>query len=261
MKTLKKYLRAAMMSFTMFCAIPCPFHTWDDEARPLMTLFLPAVGAWIGLLWAALLWGERWLMTAAFAAVPGAAYVLAAALCAYPFLITGFMHADGFLDVVDAVRSWRNLDERRRIVKDPHSGSFAVIACSLLMTGMYAASYAALTGDAPVWKLCFLAVTSRTASALAVTVLRPMSISEYSGNYRKNIAAPHAYILAVILAAAVIAPVFIWGFSGLFCAAAAAFHALAVRRGYKSLDGMSGDISGYALTWAELAGLCAMALL
>ena len=49
---MKKYFRAFMMSLTMFSVIPMPFHMWDEESRPLMTLFLPFVGTVIGALWA-----------------------------------------------------------------------------------------------------------------------------------------------------------------------------------------------------------------
>ena len=87
---MKKLLRACVMCFSMFCAIPSPFHVWDDEARPLMTLFLPAVGAWIGLLWTGCAYLTR------FFGLP--ALLSGAILCAFPFLVTGGMHMDGFLD-------------------------------------------------------------------------------------------------------------------------------------------------------------------
>ena len=45
---MKKYIRALIMSMSMFCAIPCPYRAWDEESRPLMTLFLPVVGLFIG---------------------------------------------------------------------------------------------------------------------------------------------------------------------------------------------------------------------
>lgn len=99
--------RAFMMCMTMFCYIPCPFHKWDEDARPLMTLFLPIVGAWIGILWTLTGFLVGWL------GLP--LLVRAAILCAFPFLVTGGMHMDGYLDVTDAVRSWRELDECRRI--------------------------------------------------------------------------------------------------------------------------------------------------
>lgn len=51
-----KLFRAMMMCFSMFCAIPCPYHKWDEDARPLMILFLPVVGLFIGCMWALLAW-------------------------------------------------------------------------------------------------------------------------------------------------------------------------------------------------------------
>ena len=85
---MKKNLRAMMMSFTMFCAVPCPFHMWEEEARPLMTLFLPFVGAFIGGLWTLAAYVVRGL------SLPEP--VGGAVLCAFPFLITGGIHFDGF---------------------------------------------------------------------------------------------------------------------------------------------------------------------
>ena len=126
---MKKYFHACMMCMTMFCYIPCPYHGWDDEARPLMTLFLPVVGAWIGILWTLTAYLVNWL------GLP--LLVGTAILCAYPFLVTGGMHMDGYLDVTDAVKSWRDLDERRRILKDPNVGSFAVIAGILLVMAQF----------------------------------------------------------------------------------------------------------------------------
>ena len=38
-------------------------------------------------------------------------------------------------------------------------------------------------------------------------------------------------------------------------------YGLALRRGYKSLEGMNGDISGYALTIGELCAVVVYALL
>ena len=64
--------------------------------------------------------------------------------------------------------------------------------------------------------------------------------------------------LAVLLVLAAGLPLWLWGsFAPL---AAAAGYGLAVWYGYRNLDGMSGDISGFALTLGELCG-CAAAIL
>ena len=100
----------------MFCAIPCFWRVWDEEARDKMLLFLPVVGLETGAIWALLAWLCRYL------ALP--ALVQGAVLGAYPFVVTGFIHLDGFMDVTDAVRSCRDLARRREILKDSRVGSF-----------------------------------------------------------------------------------------------------------------------------------------
>ena len=249
---MKKAFRALMMCMSMFCAIPCPYHGWDEEARPLMTLFLPAVGAWIGVLWALSAMLVSWI------GLP--ALIGAAILTAFPFLVTGGMHMDGFLDVTDAVKSWREQEERRRILKDPNVGSFAVIA-GILLVMLQFALFASAKEDADVFTLILIPVISRTAAALCVTVLRPLSVSEYAGTYRKGVKRSHVVILsAVYVLAAAAGFVFLkwYGFASLAVTAGYLWY---LRRGVKSLGGMSGDISGYALTFGELCGIAVYALI
>ena len=49
-----------------------------------------------------------------------------------------------------------------------------------------------------------------------------------------------------------------YGFVLLGCLAG---YGLALRKAYKSLDGMNGDISGYALTFGELCAVAVLAIL
>ena len=115
---MKIYLHAFAMCQSMFCAIPCPWQVWDEKARDKMLLFLPLVGLEIGALWALLAWG------CGFLGIPGP--VRALFLAAFPYLATGCIHLDGFMDVTDAVKSCRSPERRREILKDSHVGSFAV---------------------------------------------------------------------------------------------------------------------------------------
>ena len=246
---LKRYLHAFSMCQSMFCAIPFPGKTWDEDARPLMLLFLPVVGLEIGLIWAALGWLVHVLEVPALAA--------ALVLCAYPYFVTGFLHLDGFMDVTDAVKSWRDLERRREILKDSHVGSFSVIAIVLLVAAQFA-MFASAPETADFRSLLFIPVVSRCCSALAVTALRPMSTSQYAA---QNIPKKHIVALSVMLVAA-LAVGFAWcgkfGFALVGCLAG---YGLALRRGYKSLDGMNGDISGYALTIGELCAVAVYALI
>ena len=246
---MKTYLCAFAMCQSMFCAIPFPGRLWDEKARGKMLLFLPVVGLEIGLVWAALAWAVRFLKLPAL--------VGGLALCACPFLLTGFIHLDGFMDVTDAVKSWRDLEKRRAILKDSHVGSFAVIGLCLLMLSQFAFFSAASEG-ADFRILLFIPAVSRCCSALAVTGLRSMSSSQYAGQEKPK---AQLWILAGMLAVCLAAGFLLCGKYGFAPVGCVAGYTLALRRGYKSLDGMNGDIAGYALTIGELCAVAVYALL
>lgn len=246
---MKTYLHAFAMCQSMFCAIPFPGNLWDEGARDKMLVFLPVVGLEMGLIWWFLGWLTRTLDLNAL--------VRGLVLAAYPFLVTGFLHLDGFMDVTDAVKSCRDLNRRREILKDSHVGSFAVINVALLILAQFAV-LASLPETAPIGVLCLIPAVSRCGSALAVTVLPSMSTSQYAGQKRNN---GFVWILAGMLLAFLLAGFLAWGKYGLVPLGAAAGYGLALRKGYKSLEGMNGDIAGYSLTIGELCGAAVFALL
>lgn len=237
------------MCRSMFCAIPCLSRVWNEEARDKMLLFLPVVGLEIGAIWALLAWLCRYL------ALP--ALVRGVVLSAHPFLVTGFIHLDGFMDVTDAVRSCRDLARRREILKDSHVGSFAVIGIVLLAL-CQTALFASAKETASLWTLVLLPAVSRCGSALAVTALRPMSTSQYAAQKKPR---SHIIVLGVQLVVYLAAGFLAGWKTGLALVGSLAGYALALRKAYRSLDGMNGDISGYALTLAELCGAAVWALI
>lgn len=254
---MKRYWNAFIMCQSMFCAIPCLFKKWDENARPLMLMFLPFVGLEIGVIWA--------VLAAAFSCFAVPQLISGAVLCLYPFFVTGFMHLDGFMDVTDAVKSWRDLDRRREILKDSHVGAFAVIACGALMI-MQFASAATVAGDLLDAQIglspaivCFMLipVVSRCCSGLALTFLPVMSTSQYAEGEDKFQAAVYIMLLVV----SVIAGFSMAGKYGFVLAGCIAGYLAALLRAFKSLKGVNGDVAGYSLTIGELCALMVMALL
>lgn len=244
---MKRYLQAWAMCRSMFCYIPSPWRTWNEKARPLMLLFLPVLGLELGAIW----WGLAWLLR--YLAVPSA--VTALILCAYPYGVTGAIHLDGFLDVVDAVRSCAAPEKRREILKDPHVGSFAVVGCVLVLLAGYSVFS---VGHGDIRLLLLIPVVSRCGSALAVTLLRPMSTSQYA---RQAIEKGKASAIFVMMAVALAAGFLISGIHGFVLVIELAGYGVALFRGHRALGGMNGDVAGYALTLAELCGVAALALI
>ncbi len=245
---MKTYLHAFAMCQSMFCSIPAP-QIWDEKAKDKMLLFLPIVGLEIGAIWAGLAWLCRLLNLPSM--------ITALVLSAYPYIVTGFLHLDGYMDVTDAMKSWRDLERRREILKDSHVGSFAVIGIVLLMLAQFA-FFASAPTDANFLILIVVPAVSRCCSSWAVTGLKPMSTSQYAGQQKPK---THMVALTIMLCVLLAMGFLLCGkycFSLVGCLIG---YGLALRRAYKSLEGMNGDIAGYALTIGELCAVAVYALL
>ena len=245
---MKTYLNAFFMCQSMFCAIPAP-QVWDEKAKDKMLLFLPLVGLELGLIWAGLAWLCRW------AGLPR--LITALILSAWPWLSTGFLHLDGYMDVTDAVKSYRSLERRREILKDSHVGSFAVIGIVLLILGQFAC-FASVSDGAGFGILVFVPAVSRCCSALAVTGLKPMSTSQYADRQNPT---SHLAVLAAMLCVFLAAGFVFCGKSGIVLLGVPVGYGLALWKGYRSLEGMNGDIAGYALTIGEFWAAAVLVLI
>ena len=245
---MKTYLHAFAMCQSMFCSIPVP-QVWDEKAKDKMLLFLPIVGLEIGAIWAGIAWLCRLLNLPTM--------ITALVLSAYPYIVTGFLHLDGYMDVTDAVKSWRDLEKRREILKDSHVGSFAVIGIVLLMIAQFA-FFASTPADANYLILIFIPAVSRCCSSLAVTGLKSMSTSQYADQKKPR---SHMVALIIILCVFLAAGFLLCGKYGFVLAGCLVGYGFALLRAYRSLDGMNGDISGYCLTIGELCAVAVYALI
>lgn len=245
---MKLYFYALLMCQSMFCAIPAP-QVWEEKAQDKMLLFLPVIGLEIGALWALLAWlCQRFQLSARVAGL---------LLCVCPYLLTGLLHLDGYMDVVDALQSWRSLERRREILKDSHVGSFAVIYVCLLILAQFA-FFSCAPAQADFRILLFIPAVSRCCSAIAVSALPPMTTSQYAG---RHLSKAHLLVWGATMLVLLILGFLLCGkyVTTLLCCIAG--YALALIRGYRSLEGMNGDLAGFSLTIGELCAVAAYALI
>lgn len=239
---------AFCMCLGMFTVIPMLYRPWDEKLRPLMTACLPAAGLVIGAVW---------LLAAYLCRTFDLHPALSAAVVAVlPSFITGAIHIDGFMDTSDAVLSWRPLEKRLEILKDPHVGSFAVISFGALALFMYGAAFALMANEGPIYPLLLIPMVSRSCSAFCVARLKPLSHSEYAAE-KSDVPAKAAYAFA---AAGLVLSVFS-GWRGILTMLAVVLvYAATMRKCYKLLGGFSGDLAGCALVISECAGLIILAV-
>lgn len=247
---MKLAVTAFSMALCMYTAIPLPLRSWDERARPLMLVFFPLVGLVTGLLW----YGLALVME--LLRFPSA--VFAAALALFPYLITGHLHLDGFMDCSDAILSRRPLADKQRILKDPHVGAFAVISLAALFLLTFSFSFS-LPASAELTALIFTPVCVRCVSALCVENLAPLGHSQYAEGFDRSRKAAHNGILSSFLLLGLGGSFLAGGFGGLIPAlGASAACFLSIRYASEQLGGMSGDVAGYGTVLGEAAALAAL---
>ncbi|MDR2560838.1 MAG: adenosylcobinamide-GDP ribazoletransferase [Holophagales bacterium] len=248
-----RYFKGLYMSFGMFCAIPQPFLLWDERAKNLVLPCFPLLGGFIGALW----WGAAKLLI-----LGGVHTMLASAVVSVvPFIISGFLHLDGYLDASDAILSRRPLKERQCILKDPHIGAFAAIMLGVLFVLQFAAVYVVMEQAMDLKLLIVIPVISRCLCSLSILCLSPMTQSRYANMFRKNTKVSHKVFIASIAALGIALSCYLGQLGGLIVAiSVVACFGVAIGLAYRNMKGVSGDLAGFALVIGELGGLVAMAV-
>lgn len=264
------------MAWGCFCWIPCPYKKWNEEDRPAMLAMLPLLGACIGII-TGFLW---WVMI-----LLGAGQLLIGAVVAgVYFLLTGFIHLDGYMDCCDAVLPRHpDIQRRREILKDSHTGAFGAIALALMLA-IFIGSVADITDREymhPVVLMGVIATLSRSCSALDVLNKRPMETSQYDRMSSEKPGRIYSFVAGIIAAVVFMAGVLMLRVStdvladagmtvlgmpeamGLFLVAMTTVIAAEAAGSYdrKALGGMNGDISGHMIVTGEMFGLLAAALI
>ncbi|MEG2199095.1 MAG: adenosylcobinamide-GDP ribazoletransferase, partial [Anaerovorax sp.] len=257
------YKTAFFMAWGNFLSIPCPSKKWNPEERDLMLVFLPVIGLVIGVLWC-LIWVLLKKLGISF-------YIDAAILTLYPFVVSGLMHLDGFMDCCDAILSRKPLAERQRILKDSSVGAFSVVSVLMLFMMLYSAMCARLQSDssgfmAVPWDfmvLLWIPAVTRALSARAVLIKKSIGHSQYQDlpkgkkkKYGRVCLAMAVFVQVIPLLIILKNPSDLFGTGKwlllqnflLIFVVVNVVHYVALKFCTKQLGGMSGDISGFAIT-------------
>ncbi|WP_063828599.1 adenosylcobinamide-GDP ribazoletransferase [Actinopolymorpha alba] len=259
------------VSVTMFTALPFPggHHPLDRRMTARAVLWLPFVGACLGLL-AALPW---WAVSSLAPGTPGA--LLGATLAVGILAVaTRGLHLDGLADTIDGLGSAAPPDRALEIMRKSDIGPFGVIAVLLVLLVKVTALAATIGPDGPAGAgaltgglaLVLGELLGRFGVVLAagrdVPVARPDGFGALvAGTTRRP--AQVAWLLAAILLAA--SPL-LWGtprLAGQLVAAVLVGSAVAVlwrRRVVRRIGGVTGDVFGSIVELTSTAVLLTIAL-
>ncbi len=256
-----KILDPIIIAFSTYSIIPMPERRWSRENMRLAMCFFPLVGAAAG----ALLW--LWNLLCLRFSFPE--LLRAAGLSVIPVVFTGGIHLDGYMDTCDALSSHGDRTTKLSILKDPHTGAFAVIrlACLFLILPALWQAYPAKLYDGVL--VILMLVFSRCLSGLSVLSFpiaegSAMAASFLEAAFSEKGEDPKRASGALMLsgksivrlqsAECVLAAVLLClrGAAGILCAISGVIVFLYYKRkSLKEFGGLNGDQAGWFLTLSE----------
>ena len=212
---------------------------WTAEDFGRSTRFFPLVGLVLGICYAL----AAWLLLYAL----GMRSLTAALLLILPLLLTGGLHADGFMDTADGVFSGRERERKLEIMKDSRAGAFGVVSFVMLMF----VQFALLSDLAPmllVPALFVMPIIGRLAMVLAVACF-PYARADGMGKTFADMADRRTVVIAALTTALLVLP------CGALASAAlvlgTVFALLVCRWLTAVLGGVTGDVYGAVTVLTE----------
>lgn len=240
-----KILKAFCLAFTTYSRIPMVCVRPDKDSMRYLLCFLPVIGAAAGALF------MLWFYLCAALNISRVCFAAVAAVL--PVLVTGGIHADGYIDTNDALSCYGEKQKMLQILSDPHVGAFGIIAAIVyyilyfgFLNEMSAYSAAAVTG------LGF--VLSRAICSFEIAFLKPAKQSGMlyelkSASSKKATAFMSVIFIIVCVAATAFVNVYIGALVVLCQAALVIYHKCRV---VNRIGGITGDTCGHFIMMSEL---------
>ena len=221
---------------------------WTAEDFGRSTRFFPLVGLVLGICYAL----AAWILVS----VLGMRVLTAALLLILPLLLTGGLHADGFMDTADGVFSGRERERKLEIMKDSRVGSFGVVAFVLLMFLQFALL---LDMSPPLLVSVFfvMPIIGRMAMVLAVSCF-PYARADGMGKTFADMADRRTVALAAVTTSVLVIPIGL--LATLALVLGIVFALLFCRWMTAILGGVTGDVYGAATVLTETIVLAVFSL-
>ena len=246
-------IKSFLASLGMFTKIKVKDNVFEDSRGAAILTFFPADGLICGAVTSCCLWALRYFEVRE--ALSGALLTLSL------FLISGFLHLDGFMDCSDALLSSRDMEGKRRILKDSNVGAFAVICVSLLLIVTAPSLGAVYSSELPWWAVAVVPFFSRALFSVVLFTFRPMEDNKgllYYFNSGKKLLHTASVAIQCVIALAgsyFVSPVLFFSLAG-----AGAIALAAAKIAEKLLGGINGDVIGGGVILTEAACYLMLAL-
>lgn len=251
-----KIIRNIIVAFALYSKIPMPIFEWKKEDMELNIAFLPLVGLVLGAV--------EFIVYYLLNMLGLNPIVKALIWIAVALLFTGGFHVDGFMDVSDALKSYKPKEEKLKILKDPHIGAFAVISLVTLgciyPAGAYVTFEKCLDPRSIVPAALSFFLVRAVAGLLAVFLPHAKKegmLHEETKEAKK--AVPILLIIQIVIGAGAIVFFNLW-LGVAICVALCLFSLYFKYKCKKEFGGITGDCSGYFIVMGETIVMIILAI-
>ncbi len=245
--------KSFIIAIATYSRIPVPIFDWKEKDMRYVLVFFPFVGLIIG----GLLFGWNYIC--------GIMNInLLTNVCikaAIPILITGGFHIDGFMDTMDAFKSYQSKEKKLEILKDAHIGAFSVIM--LMLYGLiYIAALSEITDEKDVIILGTGFILSRALSGISAVTF-PYAKKEGSLNFVADSASKRNVRITLIIESilCIVAMIIINPVNGTVAAVSMLLaFVYYYKKASKEFGGITGDTAGYFVVLSECVLAVALVL-
>ena len=245
---MKTFWNSLIVAFAMYSKIPMPNIEWSKENMKYPLCFFPLVGAVIG----AILCGWR----IAYPYLCNGNFLPAVVFVIVPVIVSGGIHVDGYIDTVDAICSHKPMERKLEILKDTHTGAFAII-----MTLAYFLIALGVWSEMPIDAVPVLAVgfvMSRALSGLAIVIFPHAKTSKllaaFADGANKKIVGITMVVYVIVCGALMCYLQPLYGSIAILGAALSFGYYYYTAK--KHFGGITGDVAGYFVQVCELIIPC-----
>ncbi len=242
-------VKSFLLCFSIFTTIPVPNIKWEEKYMKNMLFFLPFIGIVLGIVeYAVFIVSVKYDLSSILYAAFSTTLII---------LFTGGIHLDGYADTVDAVSCHGDMEKRKMILQDAHTGAFALIYTVIYILLVFAA-FENMYKELELIMLITAFTISRIVVLILIFYTKPAAQSGLLYNFVKNNNKKVLIIYSMVFLSVLL---FFYTYSMDSFSGVGLLFILILLTFYlrlyfnKTFGGISGDLAGFSICLYEAVSL------
>ncbi len=243
-------IKSFFICLSMYTTIPVPHIIWEEKNMKYIFYHLPLIGIMLGLI--------EYLLYILSISLEFSSVLYAALSVAVIVLLTGGIHLDGYADTIDAVFCHGDIEKRRQVLSDAHTGAFAVIYTILYLMVMFASFENMYCENISLFIFILVFTISRILSLILIALV-PSSVNRgllYIFSSKENKKSLLIYAFSFLLIFIFLTYILMgYKFMAILLLILLIISTILIRYFNKVFGGISGDLAGFSICIYEISAL------